>query len=388
LNPGNNDGPDLEGGEKMIVPDPREESRRGFKTGEHQHGKVITMSDIAKASGVSQGAISSLLNDRDYGIRVSEKTREKVFKTCREMGYMPNDLRAVVRMYPELGELCFLADSQLGDVIADPFFSRVISGAMNALQDPSHPISIARFSREEDFALKPDLLPHPIKWGTASKFVYAGPVNTSLVQAIVRRGFPIAIVGGEHSVAGAISLLPNYAEAGEKAIGYLCELGHKNVAIMSGPFGSTELPIVELTRGVRVGLDKAGISLEGQNIVFGEMTPQSGYRSMEMIFSRSPKPTSVFCFSDTLAVGAIAYAQSHGLRVPEDISVIGCGDDRCATTVAPALTTIHLPAEEMGAQAVQELESRVRNPQPGVPEPKRVQIPVGLVERESCAKAK
>src|SRR6201994_5190974 len=70
--------------------------------------KGITMAQIAKAAGVSQGAISSLLNDRDYGIRVSEKTRERVFKVCREMGYIPNDLRAVVRMYPELGEYCLL----------------------------------------------------------------------------------------------------------------------------------------------------------------------------------------------------------------------------------------------------------------------------------------
>ena len=60
--------------------------------------KSITMAQIAKAAGVSQGAISSLLNDRDYGIRVSDKTRDRVFKTCRELGYVPNDLRAVVRM--------------------------------------------------------------------------------------------------------------------------------------------------------------------------------------------------------------------------------------------------------------------------------------------------
>src|SRR4051794_34615492 len=75
--------------------------------------KTITMAQIAKAAGVSQGAISSLLNDRDYGIRVSEKTRERVFKVCREMGYIPNDLRAVVRMYPELGDYCLLLSTAL-----------------------------------------------------------------------------------------------------------------------------------------------------------------------------------------------------------------------------------------------------------------------------------
>jgi hypothetical protein len=81
--------------------------------------KTITMAQIARAAGVSQGAISSLLNDRDYGIRVSEKTRERVFKVCREMGYIPNDLRAVVRMYPELGDFCLLISSKFGG-LTDP----------------------------------------------------------------------------------------------------------------------------------------------------------------------------------------------------------------------------------------------------------------------------
>src|SRR3954470_1626507 len=83
--------------------------------------KTITMAQIAKAAGVSQGAISSLLNDRDYGIRVSEKTRERVFKVCREMGYIPNDLRAVVRMYPELGDYCLLLSTAVEGGLRDPF---------------------------------------------------------------------------------------------------------------------------------------------------------------------------------------------------------------------------------------------------------------------------
>src|SRR6186713_15660 len=86
--------------------------------------KTITMAQIAKAAGVSQGAISSLLNDRDYGIRVSEKTRERVFKVCREMGYIPNDLRAVVRMYPELGDYCLLISASVEGGLRDPFFHR------------------------------------------------------------------------------------------------------------------------------------------------------------------------------------------------------------------------------------------------------------------------
>src|ERR1700712_4114634 len=105
--------------------------------------KGITMAQIAKAAGVSQGAISSLLNDRDYGIRVSEKTRERVFKVCREMGYIPNDLRAVVRMYPELGEYCLLIANTFPSGLSDPFIARIARAAMAAVEDPSHPIILA-----------------------------------------------------------------------------------------------------------------------------------------------------------------------------------------------------------------------------------------------------
>src|SRR5437763_16622539 len=117
------------------------ESRPAREMGDLQ--KAITMAQIAKAAGVSQGAISSLLNDRDYGIRVSEKTRERVFKVCRELGYIPNDLRAVVRMYPELGDVCLMAARSVVEMLADPFSARVASAVMRAVMEPCHHVTLA-----------------------------------------------------------------------------------------------------------------------------------------------------------------------------------------------------------------------------------------------------
>src|SRR3954470_19286107 len=136
------------------------ESRSPRKLGDLH--KTITMAQIAKAAGVSQGAISSLLNDRDYGIRVSEKTRERVFKVCREMGYIPNDLRAVVRMYPELGDYCLLLATSVEGGLRDPFVHRLASAAMSAVPDASHPLSLAFYEENRDYASMADL-PHPIR---------------------------------------------------------------------------------------------------------------------------------------------------------------------------------------------------------------------------------
>src|SRR5204863_6084473 len=114
--------------------------------------KTITMAQIAKAAGVSQGAISSLLNDRDYGIRVSEKTRERVFKVCREMGYLPNDLRAVVRMYPELGDYCLIISTRYQGGLANPFVARLAAAAIGAIGARSRSLTLSFYDDGHDYA--------------------------------------------------------------------------------------------------------------------------------------------------------------------------------------------------------------------------------------------
>ena len=104
-----------------------------------------------------------------------------------------------------------------------------------------------------------------------------------------------------------------------------------------------------------------------------------------MLLDRSSPPTAIFCFDDAAAAGVIARAQARGIKVPEQLSVLGCSDDGCSTHLRPALSTVHLPAEEIGAAAVAEADRRVREKDVFPSEPRRVLLPVKLVERESCA---
>jgi DNA-binding LacI/PurR family transcriptional regulator len=352
----------------------------------HDYHKAITMADIAKAAGVSQGAISSLLNDRDYGIRVSEKTRDRVFRVCREMGYVPNDLRAVVRMYPELGDFCVLLASDLGDIPTDPFQSRVISGAMGAILES---VTIARFKADFDYATAdPDSLPHPVKSGTTSKFLLVGKPNPSLCQALVARGNGVAVAGFDVPLPGVTSILPDFAGASQVAIDYLFQLGHKRIAILSGPFGATDYHIIELNRGVRAGYDKVNVPIEAQNIIYGDLSMEDGFKAFDLLMDRPNLPTAVFCFDDAAAAGVITRAQARGIKVPEDLSVIGCSDDALATHLQPTLSTVHLPAEQIGAAAVAETDRRVRARDNFPSEAKKILLPVNLVQRDSSAPPK
>lgn len=352
----------------------------------HDQHKGITMADIAKAAGVSQGAISSLLNDRDYGIRVSEKTRERVFRICREMGYVPNDLRAVVRMYPEQGDFCVLLASDLPDLPSDPFQSRVISGALAAV---SEAVTIARYRPGLDYAaVEPEALPQPIRSGTTSKFLLVGKPNASLCQLLVGRGNGVALAGHDLPLAGVTSILPDFAGASQTAIDYLFQLGHKRIAILSGPFGATDYHIIELNRGVRAGYDKVNVPIEAQNIIYGDLTMENGYKALELLMGRTNPATAVFCFDDAAAAGVIARAQSLGIKVPEDLSVIGCSDDALCVHLHPPLTTVHLPAEDIGTTAVAETDRRVREQDTFPGEAKKMLLPVKLVERASSGPPK
>ncbi len=342
--------------------------------------KTITMAQIAKAAGVSQGAISSLLNDRDYGIRVSEKTRERVFKVCREMGYIPNDLRAVVRMYPELGDYCLLLSSKIEGGLRDPFVHRLGVTAMAAVPDPAHLLSFALYEEIADYSA-PGSLPHPIRVGTYSKFLLHGAPNVTLLEAITRRGLPVVSLGYDAPLPGVTSLVPDYAQAAELAIGHLAQLGHQNIGIISGPFGSTQSKIRELNRGVSIALEKFNLPIVAQHIAYGDLSEQAGRNALVELLEHRPAPTAIFAMSDTAALAALAAAHARGIQVPGQLSVIGCADDLGASTSHPSLTTIHLPAEEMAQLAIREIDRLIREGTPDAP--RQTVLPARLIVRDS-----
>jgi len=348
------------------------------KPGEH---KTITMATIAKAAGVSQGAISSLLNDRDYGIRVSEKTRDRVFKVCRELGYVPNDLRAVLRMYPHIGDTGVLVSTDYANPAMHPLVQRVVAAAMEKSTFVGKQVTLAQFDPAADYGGDPDVLPHPVNEGVVSRFLLLGAPNASLCHAIMQRGFPVASLGYELVMAGVTSFVPEYATASRIALEYLAGLGHKKIAILPGPFGTTDRAIIELNRGIKLGCDSTGLPLDSQNLLYGDLTYQMGADAVDAILSRDAKPTALLCLSDIAAAGAIARAASKGIKT-STLSIMGCGDDAIGGLLHPKLTTVRMPVEEMTAAALDDADVRLGTEDMAT---SRTQVfPVSVVERDSC----
>lgn len=360
------------------IPDPRLAKNNGGPL------KPITMAAIARAAGVSQGAISSLLNDRDYGIRVSDKTRERVFKVCRELGYVPNDLRAVVRMYPEQGDLCLLLPARASGGLSHPFTSRIACAAMTAGKQGN--LAIAYYEEGRDYSPDSEVLPPPILNGTASKFLCLGVANASLCRIAQRRGHPFILLGHETQLAGSTSVLPDYAGAARLALGHLVKHGHRNVAIVGGPFGSPEPRLAEVNRAIGIAAQELGLHIEAQNIFQGDLTFCAGVAALDTLIARSPAPTAVFCLSEQSACGLVSRAHAVGRSIPGDLSVIALADDVEAPASCMAISTVAMPLDELATAAVQEAIRQIRAGVPG--EAQKIVLAVKIFERESCGPAR
>jgi LacI family transcriptional regulator len=328
-------------------------------------GKTITMAQIAKAAGVSQGAISSLLNDRDYGIRVSEKTRERVFRVCRELGYVPNDLRAVVRMYPERGDLCLLVSTAVQGGLANPFVALV---ADTLLGNPdSQGVDIVRMDPNGAYP-DGDTLPSPLLNGTASKYVSVGPPSPNLLRQITRRGYPVVSLGTEYTAPGVLSVLPDYSQGVSECIGALHKAGHRQIIVLSGPFGGTDPRIVALDRTVAQAFTTFGLSLTGDVVVHGNLDHRAGVQLMEHLRGRLKRPSAVFSFSEAAAAGILSASGPNGIKVPEDLSLVCIADEGGTSFTAGHVSGVALPACEMARSAIESLEAYFRQTSPTVPD--------------------
>lgn len=363
-------------GESLGQDNPAEPLKPGKTAAESP--KPITMAAIAKLAGVSQGAISSLLNDRDYGIRVSEKTRDRVFKACRELGYIPNDLRAEVRMYPETGDTCLLVSDRLPGNLSHPFVNR-IANALLALTK-ANGIGVALYSETKDYESDQRTLPSAVRNGTASKFICVGVPNPSLCKIIQRREYPLIIVGHESHVAGVTSILPDYANAASLALAHLSQLGHHNVGIVGGPFGSPDPRLAEMNRAIGNAAPDNGILISAQDIFHSDLSFQAGLSAVQSMTGRTA-PTALLCLSDLSACGAVAAANLNGIPVPQKLSIIALTDHDNPLPSSIPITAVISPVEELLSAAVAEADRQIRE---GAPTgPLRILKSAKLVHRQS-----
>lgn len=351
--------------------------------------KPITLAEISKAANVSTSSVSAFLNDRDYGIRLGADTRRRIMATCRELDYRPKNPAALARIFPELGDICFIINQGLPGGIQHQYFGMMLAGVVSALEDPTSHVAYSPFDSQVDYLEQPQRLPQSLRYGSASRLIAASTPNLSLVRAILKKKLPFVYLGHYIDLPGFCGIVPAYAEATRQSVHYLAKQGHRHIAYVTGPFGDSSYNLLELQRGFVSGMRESGLSLIPQMLYHcdfdqGRFTSENLVAAADFFLSLTPPcPTAIMCFHDPAAAVISARLQERGIRVPGQMSVMGCNDEPTASSQHPALSTIHFPLEEMGRRAVRELETQIecgRSDKPSL-----IELPVSLVERASCA---
>jgi LacI family transcriptional regulator, repressor for deo operon, udp, cdd, tsx, nupC, and nupG len=303
----------------------------------HESEPLSNIREVAKRAGVSTATVSRVLSRPDV---VSPDTRIRVLKAVERLGYAPNSVAKNLRTLKSRKLLVTVPD------ISNPFFSLILQGIEDTAQKNGYSVLLGDTQhderREERYALM-------LKQKEADGLIFLGhrlpQVAASVVQELAPQCAPI-VNGCEFSAElGVPSVHIDNAKAASEAMQHLYDLGHRMIGVVTGPLLSP------LSRDRLQGALAAARSQGGEADVIvtqGDFSIRSGSEAAEVLLDRAEPPTAVFCFNDEMAMGLIGAARRRGLRIPDDLSVVGFDDIRFAECIDPPLTTIAQPMREIG----------------------------------------
>lgn len=334
-----------------------------------------TLRDVANRASVSYQTVSNVLNNHP---RMKEETRQAVLAAMAELDYEPSHAaRALGRARSQT--IAYVVYEPTAASFADPYVGSILTGMHATLREAKYDLlthSVANESAEELRVLR-SLFQQRRADGA---IVVAGQVPDSFLGTLA--GWAVPLVMFDRVVPGSpFSSVTAHHRAGvAAAVAHVVSRGHRRVAFVAGPSPSVHSVAAQRLLGYRDGLQAAGLPYDEALVVQGDWSHASGQRALGTLLARSTAPDAVVAASDAMAIGVIQAARAHGLRVPTDLAVTGFDDFEFASWVVPALTTLHLPIQEMAVQATRQLLAQITRTVP----PTTDHFPVELIVRDSA----
>jgi LacI family transcriptional regulator len=331
-----------------------------------QLAERVTIRDVARLAGVSIATVSRVFNGRTD---VAPETRDAVLEVAREHGYAGRRPRA---------NRAGLVGVTLPN-IRSPYFAYLVSGVVEALSEHDLRVILCPTLHEHDREVG---LLERLLHGTTDGAVLVLPAESSEeLLALQRQGLPYVVLDPREPLPPGIPCVAAANASGAReATRHLLELGHRRIAAVTGPpdWSAT----VERLAGYHAALAGAGVAPDPRLELESDFLVAGGQDAGARLLDLPDPPTAVVAFNDELAVGVVASAAARGIRVPDELSVVGFDDSDFAALVTPALTTVRQPLAEMGRVAVTLLTRLIeRRPLDAL----RVEIATTLVVRDSTA---
>ena len=328
-----------------------------------------TILDVAKLAGVSPATVSRALSQPEL---VRSTTRDRVGAAVATLGYVRD------------GTARALASGRTGAVgivvptIDNAIFSRAVQALQSRLAEDGYRLLVAshEYNSVTEVAAVRSLLEHGI-----DAIVLVGVEHARELWSLVdRTSVPLLLTWSIENGRDCIGF--DNRRAGRLAAEHLISLGHRKFGMISGVLDQNDRAKARLA-GVREALAKADLDLPDWRINQQSFTIGGGRAGLAALLSLDDRPTAVIGGNDLLAVGALFEAQSRGMSVPQDISIIGFDNLDLSAHVTPSLSTIHLPTAELGRRAAEMLLTRMQ----GTGSVDAVELPVELVARKSTGRA-
>lgn len=313
---------------------------------------MITLKDLAAAVGVSASAVSLVLNDRHEG-RVNAKTAARILIAADEMGYIPNQLARGLKT-KRTHTIGVLTDR----VASVPFAGRMLEGVQSAAWASGYLAMII------DATNRTELLEQSARallQRDIDAMIVAAEYHRPVDLPVVPPTIPVVVLDGfATGDAVADGVVPDERGGAYSATAHLVEAGHRRIAFCTvGGDAYVASPL--RYAGYVDALHEAGITPEPRLLLeLSDPATASAYEPVRAMLRSPDRPTAVFCFSDQIAFAVYQAAADLGMRIPQDISVVGFDDQRfIADALRPGLTTVRLPHHDMGAWAARRVIDRI-----------------------------
>jgi DNA-binding LacI/PurR family transcriptional regulator len=332
---------------------------------------VVTLKAVAEYLGLTPGTVSAVLNDAPSARSIPQTTKDRIHAAAKELDYRPNFFARTLRNKRTY------TIGVIVEEIGDSYSSLIISGIEEVLRKKEY------FFLTVVHRHNPELLNRYSRLLQERGVEGVITVDTTVHEA---PSLPTVAVAGHTKVKGVTNILLDHRRAAFLALSHLKELSHERIAIIKGnPLSSDSKDRFDAICEVA---EQLGLKIDPEltvQIDIDESTPQLGYPFTKQLLAREKPFTALFAYNDLSAIGAIRALQEQGLRVPEDVSVLGFDDIPAAAFHMPSLTTVRQPLSRMGQVAAQSLLDRIEGKQDY---PSEIAIEPELVVRESTAKAR
>lgn len=342
--------------------------------------QTVTLKEVARHVGLSPAAVSLVLNRAPAGDAIPAETKQRIFTAARELDYRPNYLARSLRSRRSFSVGVLVPE------ISEPYAAEVMSGIESHLLAAGYHYLVTSHRRSTAplLAESLQLLEHRAVEGLIL-------VATQIDEA---PRLPAVVVSGHTPLPGVTNVVLDHDRAARDTLGHLRELGHRRIAFFKGQPGSADTDdrwraILEAAAALELEVrPRLTLQLSGEDSA-EVFSPQDGYHEGytfgRRLLDRGEPFTALFAFDDVSAIGATRALLDAGLRVPEDVSVVGFDDIQSAAFQNPTLTTVRQPLREMGETAARLLLARLRAGAP--PAGDFVTVQPELVVRGSTGRA-